>query len=147
MTPDVNVLVAASRADHPHHGPALAWLADALAGAGRGAALTVLPVVAVGFVRVVTQRRIFPVPTPLPQALAFLRALLDDRGAAPAGLGAEWPAFVRLCETHALAGGDVTDAWIAAAVQDQHEHLVTFDRGFRRFLGASALTVLTPDAR
>jgi uncharacterized protein len=26
MTPDVNVLVAASRSDHPHHGPALTWL-------------------------------------------------------------------------------------------------------------------------
>ncbi len=32
MTPDVNVLVAASRQDHPHHGPALRWLETARAG-------------------------------------------------------------------------------------------------------------------
>ena len=144
MTPDVNVLVAASRADHPHHAPALAWLTGALAAARQGAALTVLPVVAAGFLRVVTQRRVFPVPTPLPQALAFLRALLDDRGERPLTLGPEWPALVRLCEEHELTAGDVTDAWIAAAVLDHHEHLVTFDRGFRRFLSPSVLTVLDP---
>jgi len=37
MTPDVDVLVAASRADHPHHQPALRWLqamAQAAAQAG-----------------------------------------------------------------------------------------------------------------
>ena len=146
MTPDVNVLVAAARADHPHHAPALAWLTESLRAVERGAALTVLPVVAVGFLRVVTQRRIFPVPTPLPEALAFLRAVLDDRGALPLTMGPEWPAFVRLCEDHALAAGDVTDAWIAACVLDRHEHLVTFDRGFRRFLAPSALTVLAPPA-
>ena len=31
MTPDVNVLVAASRSDHPHHWVAHSWLQDALA--------------------------------------------------------------------------------------------------------------------
>ena len=31
MTPDVNILVAASRQDHPHHAPALAWLEQAIA--------------------------------------------------------------------------------------------------------------------
>ena len=144
MTPDVNVLVAAARADHPHHAPALAWLTGVLDAARRGAALTVLPVVAVGFLRVVTQRRIFPVPTPLPQALDFLRVLLDDRGALPLALGTEWPALVRLCEEHGLVAGDVTDAWIAASVLDHHEHLVTFDRGFRRLLSPSVLTVLDP---
>ena len=37
MTPDVNVLMAASRSDHPHHLPARRWLEQALADAGRGA--------------------------------------------------------------------------------------------------------------
>ena len=31
MTPDVNILLAASRKDHPHHVPALAWLEQAIA--------------------------------------------------------------------------------------------------------------------
>ena len=30
MTPDVNVLVAASRTDHPHHAAARQWLEEAL---------------------------------------------------------------------------------------------------------------------
>ena len=98
--------------------------------------------VAAGFVRVVTQRRIFPVPTPTAEAVAFIRVLLEERGAARAELGSEWPGLVWLCEEHGLIGGDVTDAWIAAAVRANHEHLVTFDRGFRRFLRPSELTVL-----
>jgi predicted nucleic acid-binding protein len=40
MTPDVNVLVAASRADHPHHGVARAWLEAAVGSSETGAALT-----------------------------------------------------------------------------------------------------------
>jgi predicted nucleic acid-binding protein len=30
MTPDLNVLLAASRADHPQHRPALSWLEQAI---------------------------------------------------------------------------------------------------------------------
>src|SRR5690606_13660000 len=112
MTPDVNVLVAAARADHPHHGPALAWLEGALDALPRGGSLALLPMVTAGFLRVVTHRRIFPVPTPPPQALAFLRVLLEEHGATMVGLGPEWPGLFRLCEAHELAGGDVTDAWI-----------------------------------
>ena len=40
MTPDVNVLVAASRADHPHHAMARTWLEAAVQAAGAGAAFT-----------------------------------------------------------------------------------------------------------
>ena len=57
MTPDVNVLVAASRRDHPHHGVALAWLEGALANAGRGAAVALMPMVVASFLRLVTRRR------------------------------------------------------------------------------------------
>ena len=42
------------------------------------------------------------------------------------------------------AGRSRADAWIAAAVIHLDEHFVTFDRGFRRLLPASALTVLDP---
>lgn len=142
MTPDVNVLVAAARADHPHHGVAHTWLTDALAATAHGARLTVLPMVAAGFLRVVTQRRIFPMPTPTIETVAFLRVLLDERGATMAELGAEWPGLARLCEEHGLQGNDIPDAWIAAAVHAHHEHLVTFDRGFRRFLKPGDLTLL-----
>jgi hypothetical protein len=53
MTPDVNVLVAASRSDHPHHAVARAWLETALAAAGTssGPAFTLMPMVVVSFDR------------------------------------------------------------------------------------------------
>ncbi len=53
MTPDVNVLVAGSRADHPHHGPALAWLDAALEDCEKGRPLAIYPMVAAGFLRLV----------------------------------------------------------------------------------------------
>ena len=54
MTPDVNVLVAASRSDHPHHGPALTWLDAALDDCEKGRALAIFPMVAAGLLRLVT---------------------------------------------------------------------------------------------
>ena len=141
MTPDVNVLVAASRTDHPHHGRAHSWLTEALAAPAPGAPLVLLPMVTSGFMRVVTNRKVFPDPTPPARAVAFVRALLDY-GAVMGSLGTEWPILARLCEDAGIVGGDVTDAWIAAAVQANAEHLVSFDRGFRRFLKNRELTVL-----
>ena len=45
MTPDVNLLVAASRTDHPHHAVARAWLEEAVAAGAAGAAFTLMPMV------------------------------------------------------------------------------------------------------
>ena len=143
MTPDVNILLAHSRSDHPHHLVALEWVTDALANAERGGAIAILPMVAAGFLRVATNSRIFRNPLPVPDALAYLRGVLRAPGARMATLGPEWPRLARLCEEHGVAGGDVTDAWIAAAIIDQHEHLVTFDRGFRRYRPALDLTIMT----
>ena len=144
MTPDVNVLAAASRRDHPQHAPAAAWLDGALADAGRGGRLTVLPMVAAGFLRVATHPRVFDPPTPTAQAVEFVEGLLARPGVEWLGLESEWRAFAALCRDQDLRGNDVPDAWIAAAVLDRHGHLVTFDRGFRRLLPARALTVLDP---
>ncbi len=142
MTPDVNVLVAADRDDHAHHAPALRWLRDAVAGATRAAPMTVLPVVVVGYLRVVTDRRVHRVPTPTAQALANVAALLAAPHVRLGAHGDEWPRVAELCEAHGLAGGVVTDAWIAASVLQLNEHLVTFDRGFRRLLPPRHLTIL-----
>ena len=45
-----------------------------------------------------------------------------------------------------LAGNLVTDAWIAASVEACSEHLVTFDRDFKRLLSARDVTVLATSA-
>ena len=141
MTPDVNVLLAASRSDHPHHTPALVWLETALASCVQGRSFAVLPMVAVSYLRLVTNSRVFVNPTPLAEAQTFLNFVLSHGMAMP-GTGPEWPIFEHLCAEYDLRGNDIQDAWIAAAVRANHEHLVTFDRGFKRWLSARELTVL-----
>lgn len=142
MTPDVNVLLAASRQDHPHHEPALAWLEGALANSAEGRSLAILPMVASGFLRLATHPKVFVEPTPLDAALTFLRAVLDSPGVTLPSLGNEWPKVEQLCTRHNLAGNAIPDAWIAAAVQSHHLHLVTFDKDFRKLLRAGMVTVL-----
>jgi uncharacterized protein len=51
MTPDVNVLIAASRADHPHHAVARTWLDQALVQSNQGASLKLQPMVIASFLR------------------------------------------------------------------------------------------------
>lgn len=138
------MLVAASRADHPQHVIARDWLEEAAAEAARGASLVLLPMVVAGVLRIVTHDRIFPDPTPPRSAVAFVRALLALPGVDMVTIGDEWPAVEQLCLEHRLRGNDVTDAWIAAAIIDHHERLVTFDRGFRRLLPKRQLTILKP---
>jgi toxin-antitoxin system PIN domain toxin len=144
VTPDVNILVAASRQDHPHHAPALAWLETALTGHDAGQPLAILPMVASGFLRLVTHPRIFVEPTPTAAAQAFLDAVLDAPGVTLLPLGDEWPLFKRLCALHELSGNAIPDAWIAAAAQTHRVRLVTFDKGFRRLMKAGFITVLKP---
>jgi uncharacterized protein len=139
MTPDVNVLVAASRADHPHHDEARAWFEQALESATP--TVTLLPLVVASFLRLVTSARIFARPTPIEQAVAFVDALIGA-GANVAAIGAEWPRLRQLCLDKQLHGNDLPDAWLAAAVQQLGEHLVTFDKGFRKLLRRGELTLL-----
>ncbi len=142
MTPDVNVLVAASRSDHPHHAVARAWLESALLASGQGAPVTVLPMVVASFLRLVTSPRIFRTPTPADQAMAFVDAVLAAPGVQLASLGPEWPRLRQLCLDKALAGNELPDAWLAAAVAQLGEHLVSFDRDFHRLLPRSQFTRL-----
>lgn len=142
MAPDINVLLAASRTDHPHHPPALRWLRKAVADCGVGGSIEILPMVAAGFLRLATHPRIFVNPTPIEAAVRFIDTLLAVEGVEMAALGAEWPLLKSAAVEGRLAANDIPDAWIAAAVRATGGHLVTFDRGFVRLLGRSELTVL-----
>lgn len=142
MTPDVNILVAASRSDHPHHVTARAWLEQAMINAGQGASLRLQPMVIANFLRLVTHPKIFVHPTPMSDALRFVDALLSAPGVEQPALTSEWPQFRKLCVDKALAANDVPDAWLAAAVIQQGEHLVSFDADFKRLLPKSQFTRL-----
>jgi uncharacterized protein len=142
MTPDVNVLVAASRSDHPHHRVARAWLEQALASAENGGTFTLMPMVLASMLRLVTSAKIFVRPTPTADAVAFVDALLAFPGVELASLGPEWARLRQLCLDKRLAGNDLPDAWLAAAVEQLGEHLVSFDRDFRKLLSRSRFTHL-----
>lgn len=142
MTPDVNVLVAASRSDHPQHRAARDWLEQAIADANQGTSLKLQPMVIASFLRLVTHPRIFVNPTPITEALRFVEALLASPGVEQPALGAEWPVFRRLCADKALAANDVPDAWLAAAAIHQGEHVVSFDADFKRLLSRAQFTRL-----
>lgn len=144
MTPDVNVLIAASRSDHPHHTTAYACLDKAVAACADGASVKLMPMVVASFLRLVTNPKIFIQPTPIGDAVKFLDALIAVPGVEMPSLGSEWPKLRQLCMEKKLAANDIPDAWLAAAVIQFSEHLVTFDADFKQLLGRSQVTVLTP---
>jgi toxin-antitoxin system PIN domain toxin len=144
MTPDVNVLLAASRVDHPHYEVASRWLGEAVVDAANGGRLVVLPMVLSSFLRLVTHAKVFREPMPAAAAVAFVDSLLGSPGVEVAELGREWPGLRRLVLQHDLTANDIPDAWIAAAAQMLGARLVTFDRGFERWLSRSELQLLRP---
>lgn len=136
---DVNVLVDSFRPDAPEHARVRAWLDDARQGAQR---VILLPEVASAFVRIVTNRRIWRIPSPAADALAFVDAVrrspaVDVRHASPR----QWDLMAELVSDLGLAGDDIPDAYLAAAASDLGCTLVTSDRGFARF---PQLSVLRP---
>ena len=142
MTPDVNLLIAASRSDHTHHKTAYAWLNETITACEVGASLKVMPMVAASFLRLVTNSRIFIHPTPIEDAMAFLDALLAIPGIELPVQGGEWPILRQLCVAKKLTANDIPDAWLAASVIQHSEHLVTFDADFTRLLRPAQVTVL-----
>ncbi len=145
MTPDLNVLVAAFRTDHPYHETAYAWLTQARRDCAQGSEpLTLLPMVTAGFFRLVTNPRVFSEPDTAEDAMAFMDTLLDSPGVEIRNCGKEWPLLRDKLLTLELRGNLVTDAWIASAVEALGEHMVTFDRDFKRLLPARDLTLLVP---
>lgn len=143
MTPDVNVLVAASRSDHPHHAVARDWLEAAIGATRTGSSLTLMPMVLASFLRLVTSPKIFLLATPVEDAVAFIDALMASPGVHLAPLGPEWAKLRQLCLDKRLGGNDLPDAWLSAAVVHLGEHLVSFDRDFRKLLARSQFTLLS----
>lgn len=144
MTPDVNVLVAASRTDHPHHAVARVWLEEVVATTGAGMTVVLMPMVLASFLRLVTSPKVFQMATPIANAVAFVDALLASPGVQLAPLGPEWPILRQLCLDKQLVGNSLPDAWLAAAVSQVGEHLVSFDRDFRSLLTRGQFTLLAP---
>ena len=130
---DVNVLVYAHREDLPQHAGFSAWLRQEVE-SGRGYA--VCDASLSGFLRVVTNARVFVDPTPLDVALRFVEALRGREGAINLSPGdRHWGLFSELCTAIGARGNDIPDAYLAALAIESGSELVTADRGFGRFPG------------
>jgi toxin-antitoxin system PIN domain toxin len=130
---DVNVLVYAHRIESPHHDVYRDWLATARAGTEP---LGVANLAASGFLRVVTNPRVFREPTPTGVAIEFLEGLRASPAVVPVEPGSRhWTLFVDYCRSLGLKGNDVADAYLAAMAVEQGGVWVSADRGFSRFPG------------
>ena len=131
LMPDVNVLVYAHRADLEAHRPYREWLDDLVNGP-EPFGLSIL--VAVGFVRVVTNRRIFADPTPTSQAVAVIDELASHPGCRLALPAADhWKRVADLCRATSAAGKLVADAQHAAVAMAEAATWVTRDADFSNF--------------
>lgn len=133
IVPDVNILIYAFRADQPDHKRYRAWLTEALA-ADEPVAL--LGQVLSGFMRVVTNPRVFARAAPPAKAARFVEAMRSAPSAvAPRLDDSHVGTFLRLCVEVNAKGNLVADAYLAAIAIDLDAMLVTTDRDFARFPG------------
>ncbi len=128
---DVNVLVYAHREELPEHKDHLDWLRDVLAG---DEAYGMADLVLSGFLRVVTNPRVFSVPTPLELALAFVDRVRSQPNCVPVAPGPRhWEIFTALCRSVEARGNLVSDAYLAALAIESGSEWITTDRDFSRF--------------
>lgn len=133
LLPDVNVLVYAHRVESPDHERYAQWL-RMLAGGLEPFGLSELG--ASGFVRIVTNPRIWDEPTALGDALEFIARLRSRSNARMLTHGsASWEIFARLCVGAKARGKLVADAYHAALAIEHGCELVTADADFARFAG------------
>lgn len=138
--PDLNVWLALSAADHPHHSAALHYWEDQ-------AAQEVLfcTVTALGLVRLLCQPSVMGQQALDPvQASAVLQQLLNQPGVRLAAEApGSWDLFHQLLSSQSLPPRLCTDAHLAALAMAGGWRLVSFDRDFWRFPGCSLLQLTT----
>ena len=139
LLPDVNVLVYAHRVDSDRHDDNARWLTATATGT-QPFALSEL--VLSGFLRVVTNRRIFRVPSTTVLALEFVDQLASRPTCRLVRPGPRhFGIFTDLLRNHSASGGLVANAYHAALAIELGCTWVTNDTDFARFDG---LTWRTP---
>ena len=129
---DVNVLIYAHAEDStPDHAAYAAWIAR-LATGPEPFAISVL--VLSGFLRVVTNPRVFDPPSTLDRSFAFVSSLLERPTARIVGPGPDHvDIFERLCHGSGAARKLVADAQHAAVAVERGCTMVSTDSDFNRF--------------
>jgi uncharacterized protein len=129
--PDVNVLVYAHREESREHTRYANWLTSMATGMEPFA---LSEQVMQGFIRVVTNARIFDPPSTTEQAFEFLDELVSLAACVLIRPGPNhWKIFRRLCELGQLRGNLVADAAHAALAIESGCEWITADTDFARF--------------
>jgi uncharacterized protein len=130
---DINVLVNAFRRETSDHKPCHAVIDEMVNGAS---AYAVSDVVVNGFIRLVTNRRIYKDPDPLDRALAFAESYRNQPHASVVSAeGRHWEIFTRLSREAGATGNLIPDAYLAALAIEHGCEFVTCDKDFARFQG------------
>ena len=133
LLPDVDVLISAHRAESPEHERYADWLRQ-LAGGPEPFGLSELG--ASGFVRIVTNPKIWDEPTSTEDALTFIERLRQRSNTRPLTHGPQsFCIFAALCREAKARGKLVADAYHAALAIEHGCELVTADGDFARFAG------------
>jgi hypothetical protein len=130
---DVNILVYAHRAESDRHREYRDWLGKLVEG---GLPFAVSDHVLSGFIRVVTNPRVFDRPSPLETAIQAVDSLRNESNCVILIPGPRhWDIFKVLCRKADVRGNLVADAWLAALAIEGGCEMVTTDRDFARFPG------------
>jgi uncharacterized protein len=139
---DVNVVLATHRADHSHHELARRWFDAKVA---TSETFSVPNAVWASFLRLATNRRAFPVPTPRDEAFAFVdavRAHPSHRSLEPGPMHLDL--LRRLCDEGDARGDLVPDAVIAAIALEHGCAVASLDRDFARFSSIEHVLPIAP---
>ena len=131
--PDLNLLIYAHRAEAPDHDRYAEWLTR-LAEGPEPFGLSELG--ASGFVRIVTNPKMWAEPTTTEDALEFIQRLRGRSNARLLTHGTgSWEIFARLCLAARARGKLVADAYHAALAIEHGCEFLTADGDFARFPG------------
>lgn len=140
--PDVNVLIYAHRAESPEHEQYATWLTQLARGP---APFGLSELGASGFVRIVTNPRIWEQPTSTEEALEFIQRLRARSNARLLTHGPQsWDIFAKLCRTARARGKLVADAYHAALAIEHGCEFITADSDFARIPGLRQRHPLSP---
>jgi toxin-antitoxin system PIN domain toxin len=132
---DVNVLVYAHRDDSPHHAAFKEWIEREV---NSDASFGLSDLVLSGFLRVVTNPRIFAQPTPAKRALEVVNSIRDRANCVIVSPGPRhWEIFTSFCSRLNLRGNLVPDAYLAAMAIESGCTWITTDRDYARFSSLS----------
>jgi len=133
LLPDVNVLIYAHRLESPEHRRYADWLRRVAEGPEP---FGLSELVASGFVRIVTNPKIWEEPTTPADALEFIARLRRRSNARVLVPGpSSWEIFAQLCLATQARGKLVADAYHAALAIEHGCEFVTVDGDFSRFAG------------